>query len=536
VSTLGKVENQNAADGSLVGVGAAPAHYERYGRYFLVERIGRGGMAEVFRAVAQGVEGFRRVFVIKRIRPEKSTSAELVRMFCDEARLSALLHHPNIVQVYDFGQISGTHFLAMEYLHGKDLAAVMRVIRRANSALGPSIAAYVAHQVATGLHYAHTLTRMDGQPMRVVHRDVTPSNIMLLRAGGVKVLDFGIAQATNFARQVETGGGRVKGKLAYLSPEQVRLQELDGRSDLFALGVVLWETLVGQRLFPGETDFLTMRNVLSQPVPAPSSIRPEVPAALDAIVARALERDRGARYPTAQAMADDLERFLQEAPCHSQAVPRLLHELFGEEATDQTPELPLPSLPPELPPDALAEIDAGVAGASAPPPPSADAQPATGGVPTAYRSDGPSVQIEVLPDEAVASASSLPAPTGAPLDPSRSRRRVVVAAATATLAGCLLWAVWRGKPIGPHDAGLAPGRTIVTQAPPAPERVVSPAQPAPAPPPAAAPAERAEEAEADTDGDTEPAADTKTAAERGKSPRKHASHRISNDVTLDPFK
>ena len=163
---------------------------------------------------------------------------------------------------------------------------------------------------------------------------------MLQRAGGVKVLDFGIAQATNGARPVETGGGRVKGKLAYLSPEQVRLQELDGRSDVFALGVVLWERLVGRRLFPGENDFLTMRNVLSQPVPVPSSIRPEVPAALDAIVARALEREREQRYPTAQAMADELERFLQQAPCHSQAIPRLLQELFGEEATDQTPDLP----------------------------------------------------------------------------------------------------------------------------------------------------------------------------------------------------
>jgi serine/threonine-protein kinase len=353
---------------------------------------------------------------------------------------------------------------------------------------------------------------------------------MLLRAGGVKVLDFGIAQATNFARQVETGGGRVKGKLAYLSPEQVRLQELDGRSDLFALGVVLWETLVGQRLFPGENDFLTMRNVLSQPVPAPSSIRPEVPPALDAIVARALERDRELRYPSAQAMADDLERFLQEAPCHSQAVPRLLHELFGEDATDQTPELPLPSLPPELPSDALAEIDARAAASSS----AGDARPA------ADNDDGGFiVEIDAVPDDMGAAASASPAP--AP-ERSRSGRRVVVALATATLAGCLLWAgqVWRGKHAAPLDAVTAPVPAVTTQAAAAaPEPAVPPAKAAPAKaaPQPAAPATAVAEpaAEADADDDAEPAGDAK-ASGRGKGGRKHASRRISNDVTLDPFK
>ena len=244
-------------------------------------------MAEVFRAVAEGVEGFRRVFVIKRLRPEKSASVELTRMFVDEARLSALLHHPNIVQVYDFGQINGTYFLAMEYLRGKDLAAVMKALRAVKSAVSPSIAAHIAHQVATGLHYAHTLSRMDGKKLSVVHRDVTPSNIMLQRTGAVKVLDFGIAQATNFARQVETGGGRVKGKLAYLSPEQVRLEGLDARSDVFALGVVLWEMLTGQRLFAAENEVLTMRAVLGLPIAPPS-----IEAAAGAAGAR---RDRGAR-------------------------------------------------------------------------------------------------------------------------------------------------------------------------------------------------------------------------------------------------
>ena len=411
---------------------------ERYGRYSLIERIGRGGMAEIFRAVAQGVEGFRRVFVIKRLRPEKSDSIDLVRMFCDEARLSALLHHPNIVQVYDFGQINGTYFLAMEYLRGKDLSAVMKALRRAKGAVSPPLAARIAHQVATGLHYAHTLTRTDGKTLCIVHRDVTPSNVMLQRTGVVKILDFGIAQATNFARQVETGGGRVKGKLAYLSPEQVRLEELDGRSDIFALGVVLWEMLTGQRLFAAENEFLTMRGVLTQPVPPPSSKRSEVPPALDAIVARALQRERGLRYPDAQEMADDLERFLLEVPCPSQALARLLHDLFGEESTDHTPDVP-----------DFASSDSADASISASSTPVLDAATAGSLVEIEAEIPPPSAQADL------AFAVTAPPP---PLSDRRGiARRVLAAAAIATLLACFSWAIWRGKhPVVPATRAAGP--------------------------------------------------------------------------------
>ena len=273
--------------------------------------------------------------------------------------------------------------------------------------------------MATGLHYAHTLTRVDGKTLGIVHRDVTPSNIMLQRTGAVKVLDFGIAQATNLARQVETGGGRVKGKLAYLSPEQVRLEELDARSDVFALGVVLWEMLTGQRLFAAENDFLTMRGVLTQPIPAPSSKRPSVPAALDAIVARALERERARRYASAQDLAEDLERFLQEAPCHSQALGRLLQDLFGDESAELTPDFPaLPAAsvsadPPSPPPAepaaaAVLEMDADI------PPPSAAADLA------ALRVAAPPAPLPVLPDQ------------------RRLVRRAIMLVATATLDRLLL--------------------------------------------------------------------------------------------------
>jgi serine/threonine protein kinase len=307
---------------------------EHFGRYRLIQRIGKGGMAEVFRAYVEGSETFQSTFVIKRIRPEKSDRPELIELFVNEARICALLQHPNIVEVYDFGQIGAAYFMAMEYLRGRDLAAVLRALRAKLGAVPPVVAAYVAHEVARGLEHAHAARLPDGRPAEIVHRDVTPSNVMLLRGGAVKVLDFGIAKAAA-ARPQPAGSerkSRVRGKLAYLSPEQVRNGELDGRSDVFSLGVVLWEMLVGQRLMAGENEFQTLRNVLSLPVPPPSSKRLEVPAALDAVVARALVRDPAGRLPTARAFADALVAAVPEVADVSApaGVAALLGELFGD--------------------------------------------------------------------------------------------------------------------------------------------------------------------------------------------------------------
>ncbi len=300
-------------------------------------------MAEVFRAVAHGVEGFQRVFVIKRILKEKSASKEFIEMFVNEARISALLNHPNIVQIYDFGQIHGSYFLTMEHLQGKDLLNVLRQLHTARRLLSPGIAAYVAQQVASGLNYAHSLTQQGGKSLNIIHRDVSPSNIMLLRAGGVKLLDFGIAKATTEIRKSNTTqAGLLKGKLSYLSPEQVRAAgNIDGRADVFALGVVLWECLTGKRLFFDKTDFQTMKNVMERPVPPPSTQRADLPAALDYIVVRALERDLDRRYPNAKMMVDDLDSFLQDIRYSPAAMPRLLDELFGPDALQtETPQLP----------------------------------------------------------------------------------------------------------------------------------------------------------------------------------------------------
>jgi len=308
---------------------------EEFGRYRLVDMIGKGGMAEVFRAVAQGMQGFERVFVIKRIRPDRSDSPRFVQMFCEEARISALLDHPNIVQVYDFGQIDGAYFMAMEYLRGKDLSTVMRALRAQSDAVPPSLAAFIARDVARALHHAHTALRSGGHAGGIVHRDVTPSNIMLLWTGGVKILDFGIARAAALARPGDSKLNRPEGKLAYLSPEQVRGTDVDRRSDIFSLGVVLWEMIAGRRLFAGANDLETMRNVLTEPIAEPSRRRDGVPAALDVIVARALARDPARRYATAEALADDLDRFLIETPSADRALPQLLERMFGEAPLDE---------------------------------------------------------------------------------------------------------------------------------------------------------------------------------------------------------
>jgi serine/threonine protein kinase len=306
---------------------------EKFGRYVLIDRVGSGGMADVFRAVTFGWEGFRRIIVVKRLRHELSESPDFLRMFFDEAKISALLHHPNIVQVYDFGQVKGYHFLAMEYLEGKDVASILRSLRAAKRTLEPSLAAHIGREVARGLHYAHKLRGPDGQPFDIVHRDINPANVMLLRTGGVKVLDFGIAKASEAAGKSQTQRAIVKGKLSYLSPEQAACEPLNGRSDIFSWGATMWEMLTGARLFGGKTDFDRLTAVKQALVPPPSMRRPGIARELDRIVLRALERDLARRYQSAEELAGDLDRFLLAAPPEPDAVTRLLSDLYGDESS-----------------------------------------------------------------------------------------------------------------------------------------------------------------------------------------------------------
>lgn len=313
---------------------------ERFGRYVLLDRIGVGGMAEVFRAVMPGAQGFQRTFVVKRIIGERARSPYFVEMFVREARINAVLHHPNIVQVFDFGEVGGTYFLAMEYVRGRDVAAVARRLRERRLRCPVGVAAFIAHEVAEALAYAHALTAPGGAPLNLVHRDVSPSNIICPRAGGVKLLDFGIAQALS-EPEGQKSDRMFKGKIAYVAPERLRGQPADARSDLFSLGVVLWELLAGRKLFRTKTDAETLENVLKMPVPPASTVRPDVPAELDRIVARALARDPADRYATGYELAEDLDGVLSALSHQPRALPALLRDLFGTELASR--QIPTPA-------------------------------------------------------------------------------------------------------------------------------------------------------------------------------------------------
>ena len=322
-----------------------------FGRYRLLERIGTGGMAEIYRAVAAGPQGFQRVVAIKRIREAGPQLADIGRLFADEARVSALLDHPNIVQVYDYGAVEGNHYIAMEYLSGRNLDEVLRGLRALGERLSPALAVFIAREVAQGLSYAHSFCDERGRPLEIVHRDVTPANIMLVQAGAVKLLDFGIARVTSELRLTITRGRVIKGKCPYMAPEQITGAKIDGRCDIFALGCVLWEMLTNQRLFQGETELDMMSNVLNSEIPPPSSMAPGVPPVLDLIVARALARDPAARYASADLLAADLEALMRTLPSRHGDLTALLTRLYGR----VTPA----GLRPVVldPPDTLREYD-----------------------------------------------------------------------------------------------------------------------------------------------------------------------------------
>jgi serine/threonine-protein kinase len=306
---------------------------ETYGRFRLTGRIGVGGMAEVFRAVVKGPQGWERELVVKRILPQLSGNSEFTKMFIREAKISALLVHPNIVQTFEFGEAEGTYFIAMEGVQGVTLRELLTRLKKDRRTIPFMIVADIAKQVCTGLDYAHSLRGADGAPLEIVHQDVSPTNIMLAFNGTVKILDFGIARAASFAEE-EAKKGLIKGKVAYLAPEQVNMQPFDHRIDLFALGIVMHEMMTGQRLFQAKNDVAKMRQLLSQPIPPPSSFNATVPRELDRIVMKALEVDPAQRYQTATEMAGDLERTMIAARHSSRDLAKLLRGIYLDEGED----------------------------------------------------------------------------------------------------------------------------------------------------------------------------------------------------------
>jgi serine/threonine-protein kinase len=271
-----------------------------FGSYRLMEKLGDGGMAMVYRAVVQGPEGFERPVVIKRVLPELSRDQRFVDMFLSEAKLCAQLHHPSIVQVHALGEVGGEYFLAMEYVDGIDLATALKRAHELGKPMSLGVACYIASELASALSYAHGLADGNGRPLEIVHRDVNPSNLMLTKQGSVKLLDFGIARAAAHARvrSEKTRTGTLKGKISYMAPEQAEGLVVDRRADLFALGIVLYECLTLDRLFRGEDEFETLRRVREAKVFPPSSVRPDVDPDLDAVVLKLLQRSPDARYAT----------------------------------------------------------------------------------------------------------------------------------------------------------------------------------------------------------------------------------------------
>lgn len=282
---------------------------EPFGAYSLVKRLGAGGMGEVFLATKAGDQA---LVVVKRILPHLVENPRFLRLFLDETRIASRLHHPNIARITELGEVEGTWFVAMEYVAGKDLREVLKRSREVNHHVPLEVAVAIAIEVAKGLAYAHDAADAQGRLLKIVHRDVSPHNILIGRQGEVKVIDFGVAKAAN--KSMHTAAGILKGKFPYMAPEQAHALPVDPRSDVFALGIVLWEMICARYLFRGKTDAATLRLVREAEVPKPSTVRDDVPTSLDRVVLKALKKDAAQRYQSMAAFREALEGVLSAMP------------------------------------------------------------------------------------------------------------------------------------------------------------------------------------------------------------------------------
>jgi serine/threonine protein kinase len=279
-----------------------------FGKYLLLQRVSVGGMAEVFKALPSTADRIDQIVAIKRILPNIAEDQEFIGMFIDEARIAGQLHHPNICRIYELGRVGNDHYIAMQFLWGRDLLKLMNRYKKAGRFVSPFMAAFIGSKALSALHYAHTKHDENGQPLHIIHRDVSPQNIIVGYSGQVKLIDFGVARAASQSQK--TQAGILKGKFGYMSPEMIRGLPIDHRSDVFAMGICLHELLTSTRLFYGETDFATLELVRDANVVPPSQKAPGIPPALDAIVMKALSREADDRYQDAAEMQRALEDFL----------------------------------------------------------------------------------------------------------------------------------------------------------------------------------------------------------------------------------
>ncbi len=312
---------------------------ERLGKYVLLDRIAVGGMAEVHRAMVTGEHGFEKLIVIKRMLPQIATSDELVTTFIDEARLAALVQHENIVHVFDFGELDGTYFIAMEYLFGKDLQSILFNSAAAFGKISLADKLYIAARVCSGLHYAHQLTDLYQKPLNIIHRDISPQNIFVTYHGNVKVIDFGIAKTS--IQSLRTKTGQVKGKIAYMSPEQADGGVLDFRSDIFAAGILLYEMVTGKRMYEGNDTLAVIQKVITVDYVAPEMVDPDLPPQAVDIIRRALAREPSERYADAGEMFAAIEECMYSLTLrgNSQSLADSLREVFAREYAAETEHL-----------------------------------------------------------------------------------------------------------------------------------------------------------------------------------------------------
>jgi serine/threonine protein kinase len=471
-------------------VAAADAALEKFGRYTLRRPIATGGMAEVHLASFQGAAGVETLAAIKRILPEHARDPEFVGMFMNEARIAASLHHPNVVQAYDFGCEGGRYFLAMEYLRGQDARRIVQELALGGRRMPLAIATAIGIGAAAGLHYLQEKRDAAGQPLGLVHRDVSPANIFLTGDGIVKLVDFGIAKAVRGAG--ETRAGTVKGKVAYLSPEQCRSERLDRRSDIFSLAIVLWELTVGRRLFDGGSDLTTMNAIDRCDPSRPSRLVPRYPRELERILMKGLARDRDRRYQTAAEMQEDLEAF---ARAHRLAVTQGSVSTFVRTLPGASDHLTVAAFEPEN-----------------------DVAPA-GGLAASTGHGGPKGRTRVL-RPSPGSARALP------WHPRRRRAPLVALGLLALAALGGLGTLWSAHHRAP--AGAAPPFAASTAKTPAPAEVgtaapfIRPALSAVAPP----------RSPADQPGASAPASGKRhDRAHRIRSPRAPADARADGHVT-----
>jgi TonB family protein len=449
---------------------------ERFGQYTLLERIAVGGMAEVWKARMRGVEGFQKTVAIKRILPHMTDNAEFVGMFIDEAKLAAQLTHPNIVHIYDLGKIGRDYYIAMEYVDGKDLRSLLNAGRRKGMPLPLGLSLLIAARLASALDYAHRKRDFEDRELGLVHRDVSPQNVLLTGEGDVKLCDFGIAKAVSKVGQTQMGA--LKGKLQYMSPEQAWGRPVDGRSDLFSLGAVLFEMVTGERLFTGDSEMSVLEAVRQGRTRMPSQVDPSVPRAVDEIVARALAIDPQDRFQNAGEMKQRLEAALAAlAPSTGLADLGAYIQRVLEPDTPKTLEPAAAPVAPVAPPPVPAAPPIPALPQAFSPEP-AVAPPPAPAAPYSF----PSAAEE--PAEAVAAVAPLGTVSVEEEGGRKSRTLLYAAIAALIVIAILTYFLMNrrkaGAPPPPTAAATTPAQTVAPAANPAPAAAALPATPAPA--------------------------------------------------------